>query len=95
MVLVLRWKPLGELLPINIPQGWGFSGGPTSWIWVSHFRGLEPMPYCSTRTLQAAQHRREEERKGLKNRKERREKRKQNKTKESQQSYKEQTDKTL
>ena len=53
----------------------------------------EPMPYCSTRTLQAAQHRREEERKGL--RKERREKRKQNKTKGSQQSYKEQTDKIL
>ena len=93
MVLVLRWKPLGELLPINIPRGSGFSGGPASWIWVSHFRGPEPMPYCSTRTLQAAQHRREEERKGL--RKERREKRKQNKTKGSQQSYKEQTDKIL
>lgn len=75
MVLVLRWKPLGELLPINIPQGWEFSRGPTSWIWVSHFRHPDPTPYCSTKTLQAAQHRREEER-DLKREKKRRKKEK-------------------
>ena len=35
LVLVLRWRPLAELLPINVPWGWKFSGGPKSWSRVS------------------------------------------------------------
>ena len=32
LVLVLRWRPLGELLSTNDPWGWDFSGGSMSWI---------------------------------------------------------------
>ena len=35
LFLVLRGRPLGELLPINVPWEQEFSGGPNSWSWVS------------------------------------------------------------
>ena len=34
MVLVLRWRPLGELLLFNIPWDWEFSHGATPWTQV-------------------------------------------------------------
>ena len=43
-VLVLRWRPLGELLLINMPWGWEFSGGPTSWTQISRCGGSGPTP---------------------------------------------------
>ena len=36
LVLVLRWRPLGDILLINVPWGWEFSAGPKSWTQVSH-----------------------------------------------------------
>ena len=47
-VLVLRWRPLGELLLISMPWGWEFSGGPTSWTQISHCGGSGPTPVWST-----------------------------------------------
>ena len=38
-VLVLRWGPLGELTPINIPWGLKFSVGLAAWTQCSHHRG--------------------------------------------------------
>ena len=43
-VLVLRWGPLGELTPINIPWGLKFSLGLAAWTQCSHHRGLGPTP---------------------------------------------------
>ena len=54
LILVLRWRPLGELSSINIPWGWEFSGCSTSWTQVSHLRGSSPTLYCGIKT----QHRR-------------------------------------
>ena len=44
MVLVLRWRPLGELLLFNIPWDWEFSHGATPWTQVSYLgdSGLTP-----------------------------------------------------
>ena len=38
MILVLRWRSLGELLPINVPWALEFPGGPISWTQVSYLR---------------------------------------------------------
>ena len=55
-ILVLRWRSLGHLSPINITWGWEVSGGPTSWTRLSHLRGLGPTPSWSTKALTAAWH---------------------------------------
>ena len=52
-VLVLRWRSLGELLLIDIMWGWEVSGGPISWIWLSHLRGSVLAAGWSTKTLSA------------------------------------------
>ena len=38
LVLVLRWRPLGDLSSINVSWGQEFSGCPKSWTWISHLR---------------------------------------------------------
>ena len=54
--LVLSWRPLGGLLPINIPWGWQFSGRSKSWAYVPHLRGsgltstVAPRPHKPHRT---------------------------------------------
>ena len=53
---------MGEFSLINVPWGWEFSGDPT-YGQGSHLRGSGPTPYCSTKTPQATQHRRERQRK--------------------------------
>ena len=63
LVLVLSWQRLGELSLINVSWGQEFSGGPPSWTWVSHLGASGLTPYCSTKTTQATQQRRERERK--------------------------------
>ena len=59
MVLVLRWQPLGELLLFNVPWGCEFSHGAASWTQVSYLGDSGLTPYCSPRTPQATQHKRE------------------------------------
>lgn len=38
LVLVLRWRPFGEFLSINVPWDWEFSGDSECLTLVSHFR---------------------------------------------------------
>ena len=57
-VLVLRWRSLGELSPINITWDWEVSGHPMSWTQLSHLGGSGPTPGQSTKTLAAACHKR-------------------------------------
>ena len=59
LVLMLRWRTLGDLKLINFPWNWEFFGGPKSWIWVSHLGDSGPIPYCSTNIPQVTQHRRQ------------------------------------
>ena len=40
-------------MPVNIPWGQEFSGGPKSWTQVPHLGGLGLTPYCRTKTSQA------------------------------------------
>ena len=47
--LVLSWRPLGGLSPINIPWGWQVSGGSQSWAYVSHLRGSGLTPTVAPR----------------------------------------------
>ena len=39
LVLVLKWRPLGELLLINVPWDQEFSTGSKIWTWVFHLWG--------------------------------------------------------
>ena len=55
-VLVSRWRPLGELMQINIPLVQEFSGIPVYWTWCSYARGSVPIPGRGTKIPQAAQH---------------------------------------
>ena len=48
-VLVFRLTPLGELLPISIPQSHMLSSGPMSWIWVFYLRYSGLTPHWNTR----------------------------------------------
>ena len=50
MILVLRWRSLGELLPINVPWVLEFSGGLISWTQVSYLGDSTLTHYCSTNT---------------------------------------------
>ena len=50
-VLVLRWRSLRKLLPIDITWGQEVSGGPMSWTRLFHLRGSGPTPSWSTKTL--------------------------------------------
>ena len=59
MVLVFKLRPLGDLSLINVSWGWEYSGGPKSWTQVSYFGSSGPVPYCSVKTSQASQHRRQ------------------------------------
>lgn len=59
LVLAVRWRPLKELSLINMPWGWEFSGCPASWTQVSYLGDSGLTPYCSPRTPQATQHKRE------------------------------------
>ena len=38
LVLVLRWRPLGDLSSINVSWSQKFSGCPKSWTWIAHLR---------------------------------------------------------
>ena len=61
------WLGLGlsvEMTAFESPHelmlwGQGFSGGPRSWTQVSYFGRSGPIPYCSVKTSQASQHRRQ------------------------------------
>ena len=48
---------MGELSPINVPWDQEFSGGPTSWTWVSHLRVPGLIPYCNSKTPKVTQNR--------------------------------------
>ena len=51
---MLRWRSLGELLPIDIASGREVSGGLVSWTQLSHLGGSGPTSGQSTKTLPAA-----------------------------------------
>lgn len=49
LVLVLKWRPLGDFPLINVPWGLKFSGDPMSCTLISHLRGSGPNPYYHPR----------------------------------------------
>ena len=51
-VLALRWRSLGELSPIDITLGQEVSGGPMSWIRLSHLSGSCLTPAGAPRPCQ-------------------------------------------
>ena len=50
LVLVLNWRPLGQLLSINDLQDEEFCRGPKSWSGVSHIWNSGPTTYYSSKT---------------------------------------------
>ena len=44
LVLILRWRPLGEFSSINVPWGMAFSSGSKSWTWLFHLGGSGSTP---------------------------------------------------
>ena len=52
---MLRQRSLGELLLIDITQGWEVSGGPVSWTRLSHHRSSGLTPGQIPKTLSATQ----------------------------------------
>ena len=58
LILVLRWRPLGEFLRSNSPRGWEFSGGSKSWTHFSDLRGAANL-FLQHQDFTGTQHRRQ------------------------------------
>ena len=53
LVLVLKWRPLGDFSLINVPWGQKFSGDPMFCTLIFHPRGSGPNPYYHPRLHKA------------------------------------------
>ena len=62
--LGFQMKSLRRLLPVNVPWGQEFSGGPKSWTLVSHLGGFSPTPWVSAPGLHRPQRRHDPKTKG-------------------------------
>ena len=68
-ILVPKWGPLRDLIPINIPWVLKFTISPVAWTRRSHHRSSDPIPGLGTKTLQAMQHGKRKEKKRKKGQK--------------------------
>ena len=59
VALVLKWRPLGELLLINVSWDQEFCSGSKTWTWVFHLWGSGLTLWYSIKTAQVTQHRRQ------------------------------------
>lgn len=60
LVLLLKWRPLGDFLLINVPWSQKFSGDRMSCTLISHLRGSGPNPYYRLKTPQVIQYKKKD-----------------------------------